>query len=63
MVASIIGAVIAGYERDRAEEDARGVVVYFPDVPCLGPDHPLEQARKRLDALEGFPWAPPAGNA
>ena len=63
MVASIIGAVIAEHERDRTEEAARGVVVYFPDEPRLHPDHPLEQTRKRLEALDRFPWTPPAGNA
>ena len=63
MVASIIGKVIAERARDGTEEDARGVLVYVRDVPCLGPDHPIEQARKRLEALEMFPWAPPAGNA
>ena len=45
-----------------AEEAARSVVVYFPDEPHLGPGHPLEQARKRLEALDRFPWTPPAGN-
>ncbi len=63
MVASIINAVIAERARDGTEEDVRGVLVYFPAAACLGPDHPIEQARKRLEALEVFPWSPPAGNA
>ncbi len=61
MVQSIIGAVAAELARDKAEETAR--VIYFPARPCLGPDHPLEQTRKRREALEVFPWAPPAGRA
>lgn len=63
MVASIIGTVIAERARDKAEEDARGVVVYVRGVTSLGPDLPIEQARKRLEALESFSWMPPAGNA
>ena len=63
MVASIIGKVIAECARDRTEETPRGVLVYFPAAARPGPDHPIEQARKRLEALEMFPWAPPAGNA
>ena len=63
MVASIINAVVAERARDKAEEDAGGVVIYSPGVPCLGPDDPIEQTRKRLEALDVFPWAPPAGNA
>ena len=62
MVASIINAMVAEHERNRTEEDARGVVIYF-HVPVICPDHPIEQTRKRLEALELFPWAPPAGNA
>ena len=62
MVASIIGAVIAERMRDKDVEDARGVVVYFR-VPCFRPDDPIEQTRKRLEALDVFPWVPPAGNA
>ncbi len=63
MVASIIGAVIAQDARDGTGEDARGVLVYFPAAARPGPDHPIEQARKRLEALEVFPWSPVAGNA
>ena len=63
MVASIINAMIAERARGKAEEAAGGVVIYSPGVTCFGPDHPIEQTRKRLEALDVFPWAPPAGNA
>ena len=63
MVASIINAVIAEDARDGTEEDARGVLVYFPAATCPGPNYPIEQARKRVEALEIFPWSPPAGTA
>ena len=63
MVASIINAVVAEDARDRTEETARGVVVYFPAAPFLRLGQPLEHTQKLLEALESLPLAPPAGHA
>ncbi len=63
MVASIINAVIAEDVRDRTEETARGVVVYFPAAPFLRLGQPREHTQKLLEALESFPSTLPAGHA